>query len=56
MNNKLDVFELSDYLNICVSMVRKLVRQKELPFYKIGNKVLFDKTEIDNWFVSRKGN
>ncbi|MGE5456556.1 MAG: helix-turn-helix domain-containing protein [Ignavibacteriales bacterium] len=56
MNIKLDVFETSDYLNICVSMVRKLVSEKQIPFYKIGRKVLFDKNEIDDWWITNKKN
>lgn len=47
--NMLDVIQLSGYLNISTSLIRKLVRKREIPFNRIGSKLLFAKIEIDNW-------
>lgn len=48
-NNMFDVIQLSGYLNISTSLIRKLVRKKEIPFNRIGVKLLFSKNEIDKW-------
>lgn len=45
----LDIKECSDYLNISVSLIRKLVKRKEIPHNRIGIKILFSKNEIDKW-------
>lgn len=48
-SNMLDVKQLSEYLNISISLIRKLVRNKDIPYNRIGVKLLFSKSEIDNW-------
>lgn len=48
-SNMLDIKQLSEYLNISVSLIRKLIRKKEIPYNKIGVKLLFSKNEIDKW-------
>lgn len=48
-SNMLDIKQLSEYLNISVSLIRKLIRKKEIPFNRIGVKLLFSKNEIDKW-------
>ena len=48
-SNMFDVIQLSGYLNISTSLIRKLVRKKEIPFNRIGVKLLFQKNEIDKW-------
>lgn len=49
-----DIKELSSYLNISISLIRKLVRNKDIPYNRIGVKLLFDKNEIDNWLKRGK--
>jgi excisionase family DNA binding protein len=56
MCRALDVKEFSNYLNISVSMTRKLIRQNAVPYHKLGNKILFDKDEIDKWWESTNEN
>ncbi|WP_304401851.1 helix-turn-helix domain-containing protein [uncultured Clostridium sp.] len=48
-SNMFDVIQLSGYLNISTSLIRKLVRKKEIPFNRIGVKLMFQKSEIDKW-------
>lgn len=43
------VKEIADYLNCSVSSIRTLVRNKEIPFFRIGSKLNFNKEAIDNW-------
>lgn len=43
------VKELAKKLGISQSTVRKMVREKKIPFNKIMSKILFDKSTIDSW-------
>ncbi len=52
----LDIKQLSEFLNVSTSMIRKLVRKKEIPFNRIGVKLLFSKSEIDNWLKENQNN
>lgn len=52
----LDVKQLSEYLNVSISMIRKLVRKKEIPFNRMGVKLLFSKNEIDKWLMENQNN
>ena len=44
-----DIKEVAEYLHLSVSMVRKMVRFKSIPFCRMGVKLLFPKSEIDKW-------
>lgn len=55
-NNMFDVKQLSEYLNVSVSLIRKLIRKKEIPFNRIGVKLLFSKVEIDRWLKENQVN
>ena len=44
---------VADYIGCSESMVRKLVRTNEIPFYKLGTKLVFRKSVID-WWISNK--
>ena len=41
--------ELSDYLKISISEIRKLVREKRIPNFRLGNRIMFDIKKINNW-------
>lgn len=53
-SNMLDVKQLSEYLNISISFIRKLVRKNEIPYNKIGAKILFPKSDVDNWLKNNQ--
>ena len=53
-SNMLDVKQLSEYLNISTSLIRKLVRKNEIPYNKIGSKILFPKSGVDNWLKNNQ--
>lgn len=43
------------YLNMSVAFVRKAVRQKRIPFVRVGTKVLrFRKQDLDRWLESNR--
>lgn len=44
-----NVKELADYLKCSVSSIRTLVRNKQIPFFRINSKLNFQKEAIDNW-------
>ena len=44
-----DIQDLSSYLKVSVSEVRKLVREKKIPFFRVGNSLRFDLKSINTW-------
>ncbi len=44
-----DIKELSSYLRISISEIRKLVREKRIPNMRIGKMIKFDLVSINNW-------
>ena len=49
-----DIKELSNYLNVSVAFVRKQISARSIPYYKIGNRIMFDINEINEWIDERK--
>ncbi len=45
--------ELAEYLGLGLSTVRKLTRNGELPYAKIGSKVRYKRSVIDRWLEAR---
>ena len=45
----LDSVEAADYLGISYWLIRKLVREKKIPYYKIESKTLFTKEILDKY-------
>ena len=41
--------EIAKYLNISESGVRKLVREKRIPYFKVLSCIKFDINEINKW-------
>lgn len=41
--------EVAKYLNISESGVRKLVREKRIPYFKVLSCIKFDLKEINKW-------
>ena len=54
MNDTLDIIELSIYLKCSVSVIRKLVRNNGIPFFRIGNRLSFRKESIDLWIKNQE--
>ena len=44
-----DVKELSNYLQISIPEIRKLVREQKIPNLRIGRLIKFDLVSINNW-------
>jgi excisionase family DNA binding protein len=46
-NEILDVKETSKYLKCSESFIRKLIRQNKIPYFRVGAKILFEKSKIN---------
>lgn len=44
-----DSVEAAKYLGISYWLIRKLVREKKIPFYKIASKTLFTREILDDY-------
>ena len=49
MKEILDIKQLSTYLQVSISEIRKLVRQRNIPYFRIGNRLKFDFANINLW-------
>ena len=46
--------EMLEYLRISKGTLDKLMREKGIPFLKLGKRVLFKKSDIDKWLESKR--
>lgn len=49
MDEILDIKEVTKYLRCSDSTVRKLIKRREIPNFKIANRIFFKKELIDTW-------
>lgn len=49
-----NIKDVSKYLNCSVSAIRTLVRKKQIPFFRIGSKLNFNKEAIDRWIYNQE--
>ena len=47
--NICNVKQLSNYLQTSIPQIRKLVREKTIPYFRVGNRIKFDLNEINKW-------
>ena len=53
MDEILDVKEVTKYLHCSYSTVMKLIKIREIPNFRIANRIYFKKTLIDNWIYNQ---
>lgn len=56
MNNKkmcLSATEVSELTGISLSLIRKLTRNGEIPHIRVGRRILYQLTGIEDWLNSR---
>ena len=53
-SNMFDVKQLAEYLNVSIGLIRKLVKNKDIPYVRLGVKILFSKIEIDKWLLEQQ--
>ena len=53
----MDVFtvkELAKYLRCSESTIRKLVRENNIPYFRLNSKINFSKDRIDEWIKNQE--
>lgn len=45
----LNIKELSEYLKISTSTIRRMIFKKEIPYFLLSNQYFFNKENINNW-------
>ena len=48
----LNIKELSEYLNCSISLIRKMVYNNSIPFFKLGNRLMFNRSIINKWITN----
>lgn len=46
--------EAAEYLGISVDMVFKMVREKRIPHFRVGRRILFRVSSIDEWIEQQE--
>ena len=54
MNETFNIKEASNYLKCSESILRKMVKNKTIRYYRIGNKIFFRKESIDLWIQNQE--
>ena len=50
----LTIKELARYLKTSSSTIRRLIKEGNLPYFKVGGIIKFNKLSIDNWIKEQK--
>lgn len=50
----LTVKEVANYLRVHTDMIYTLVRQKQIPHVRLGNRILFTKETIQSWIQDQE--
>ena len=54
-DNYIGIEEAAEYLGVKASTIRNWIKNKNMPHYRLGGKLLkFKKSEIDDWANSEK--
>ena len=53
MDEVFDIKELTRYLRCSDSTVRKLIKNREIPNFRIANRIYFKKALIDIWIQNQ---
>lgn len=52
MKKLLTIDEAVEYLRVSKPLIYKLTSQKQIPYIKIGARIVFDLERLNNWLVS----
>lgn len=48
--------EVSEYLHCSISCIRTLVKTNQIPHFRLGNRLYFNKNIIDDWIYNNPTN
>lgn len=51
-----NIKELSIYIQTSIPQIRKLVKEKKIPYFRVGNRIKFDMNEVDKWIEKLQEN
>ncbi|PEK99493.1 hypothetical protein CN601_23780 [Bacillus sp. AFS017336] len=46
--------EVASYLGVSIDSIYKLVREKKIPYIKVGKRILFRVSSIDEWICKQE--
>ena len=46
--------ELAHYLGLKEPTIRDWIRQKRIPFHKLGKSIRFDRLQIESWLATKQ--
>ena len=49
-----NIKEAAEYLNVSVPLLRKLVSEHGILFFRIGKKIMFKKDSLDKWIREKE--
>lgn len=50
------VKEAAEYLGVSVDSIYKMVRQKEIPHFRVRRTILLSKKSVDEWVAEQEAN
>jgi len=51
---RVSVQEAAPMLGVSIFMVRALIRQRRLPYYKVGRRIVLDTTDLDAYLLRHR--
>ncbi len=51
-NDILNIKELSEYLHCSVSNIRKMIYANKIPYFRITNRYMFNRSIINKWITN----
>ena len=48
--------EVAEYLGVSTDVVYKMVREKEIPHFRVRSKILISKRALDEWILEQELN
>jgi excisionase family DNA binding protein len=53
-DQSMNILEVADYIKVAKTTIYGLTHKNTIPYYKLGKKLFFKKSEIDEWINSKK--
>jgi len=51
MQDRMTVAHAADYLGVHTDTIYKMVKQKEIPHFRLRRRIMFSKRAIDEWIM-----
>lgn len=54
MREVMDIREAADYLRISDWKLRQMVRQRIIPHFRVGKKIMFRRSALESWIANQE--